>query len=171
MLLYHLVPPFPRILIIKDNANMGRNSPTCSLPVLMNQIQHLSKKKTQAVSMKKPYMLSIKQPQVPSQPKENYLLVFFFFSFISSSFTVSVAQSINRSGFSSDSKVLVISSISSSEMYKVNPFPVLAAPCQLIFHSNLFNTDEVALVTNLGKTSLAKGTTKKSKNAVLLKST
>ena len=94
-----------------------------------------------------------------------------FFFFISSSFTVSVAQAINRSGFSSDSKVLVISSISSSEMYKVNPFPVLAAPCQLIFHSNLFNTDEVALVTNLGKTSLAKGTTKKSKNAVLLKST
>ena len=56
-------------------------------------------------------------------------------------------------------------------MYKVNPFPALAAPCQLIFHSNLFNADEGALVTNLGKTSVAKETTKKYKNAVLLKST
>ena len=56
-------------------------------------------------------------------------------------------------------------------MYEVNPFPALAAPCQLIFHSNLFNADEVALLTNLVKKSVAKGTTKKSKNAVLLKST
>ena len=38
MLLYHLVTLFPRIFIIKDNANMGRNSPSYSLPVLMTQI-------------------------------------------------------------------------------------------------------------------------------------
>ena len=34
------------------------------------------------------------------------------------------------------------------------------APCQGIFFSNLSNTDEIALVTNLGNTSLAKGTAK-----------
>ena len=38
-------------------------------------------------------------------------------------------------------------------MYKVNLFPALTAPTSLIFFSNLSNTDEVALVVNLGKTS------------------
>lgn len=44
-------------------------------------------------------------------------------------------------------------------MIKVNPFPALATPLPLISFSNLYNTDEVALVTNLGKTSLAKRAT------------
>ena len=44
-------------------------------------------------------------------------------------------------------------------MNNVNPFPALTAPFPLIFLSNLSNTDEVALVANLGKTSLAKGKT------------
>ena len=38
-------------------------------------------------------------------------------------------------------------------MNKVNPFLVLTASFPLIFLSNLSNTDEVALVGNLGKTS------------------
>lgn len=45
-------------------------------------------------------------------------------------------------------------------MIKVNPFPALATPLPLISFSNLYNTDEVALVTNLGKTSLSKRATK-----------
>ena len=45
-------------------------------------------------------------------------------------------------------------------MIKVNPFPALATPLPLISFSNLYNTDEVALVTNLCKTSLAKRATK-----------
>ena len=45
-------------------------------------------------------------------------------------------------------------------MIKVNPFPALATPFQLSSFSNLYNTDEVALVTNLCKTSLAKRATK-----------
>ena len=44
-------------------------------------------------------------------------------------------------------------------MNNVNPFPALTAPFPLIFLSSLSNTDEVALVANLGKTSLAKGKT------------
>ena len=45
-------------------------------------------------------------------------------------------------------------------MNKVNPFPALTASTPLIFLSTLSYTDEVALVTSLSKTSLAKGTTK-----------
>ena len=50
-------------------------------------------------------------------------------------------------------------------MNKVNPFPALTAPRPFIFLSKLFNTDEVVLFTNIGKTSLAKGTARSS-NAV-----
>ena len=42
-------------------------------------------------------------------------------------------------------------------MNKVNPFPVLTAPFQLIFLSNLFIAFEDKLLTNPGKISLAKG--------------
>ena len=44
----------------------------------------------------------------------------------------------------------------------MNPFPALTAPFALTFLSNLSNTEEVALVANLGKTSLAKGTARSS---------
>ena len=40
----------------------------------------------------------------------------------------------------------------------MNLFPALTAPPSLVFLSNLSNTDEVALVANLGKTSLVEGT-------------
>ena len=43
-------------------------------------------------------------------------------------------------------------------MNKVNPFPALFTPHPLIFLPNLSITNESALVTNLGKTSLAKRT-------------
>ena len=42
-------------------------------------------------------------------------------------------------------------------MNKVNPFRALAAPCLLIFLSNLFISFEAKLLTNPGKLSLAKG--------------
>ena len=64
--------------------------------------------------------------------------------------------------------ILIISSTSSFEMNKVNPFPALMAPCPLIFLSSLYNTDEVALVANLGKTCLSKETAR-SNNAFLPK--
>ena len=40
----------------------------------------------------------------------------------------------------------------------MNPFSALTAHCPFILLSNLSNTEEVALVANLGKISLAKGT-------------
>ena len=43
-------------------------------------------------------------------------------------------------------------------MIKVNPFPALPTPFPISFLSDLSNTDEVALMANLGKASLAKGT-------------
>ena len=38
----------------------------------------------------------------------------------------------------------------------MNPFSAFIAPCPFSFLSNLFKIDEVVLVANLGKTSLAK---------------
>ena len=58
--------------------------------------------------------------------------------------------------------ILKISSTSSFEINKVNPFSALTAPFPLIFLSSLSNTEEVVLVANLGKTSLAKRTVRSS---------
>ena len=45
-------------------------------------------------------------------------------------------------------------------MNKMNHFPAVTAPASLVFLSNLSKIDEVALVANLGKTSLAEETAK-----------
>ena len=82
---------------------------------------------------------------MPSLPQEIYLLSFFI-----SYFTVSVAASISRPDFYSDSAIFIISFISSFEVNKVNSFPALTTPFPLS------NTDEFTLVANLGKTSVAK---------------
>ena len=74
-------------------------------------------------------------------------------SFFISCFTISLTPLISRPEFSNDSTILIISSISSFEINN----PALNVPCP-VFYSNLSNTEEVVLVTNLGKTSLAKGT-------------
>ena len=42
-------------------------------------------------------------------------------------------------------------------MNRLNPFPPFTAPYPLIFLSALSNMDEVAMVSNFWKTSLAKG--------------
>ena len=52
-------------------------------------------------------------------------------------------------------------------MNKVNPFPTLTTPCPIAFLLNLSNTDDVALVPNLGKTSSSKGTARSSNVFVL----
>ena len=89
---------------------------------------------------------------MPSWHQEMHLLVFFLIS----CFTISVAASINRPGFSSNSTILITSSMSSFEMNKVNPF--LTAPCSLIFLSNLYITYEAALIANISERSLANRT-------------
>ena len=69
-------------------------------------------------------------------------------------FTVSVAPLTNRPNFSSDSTILTISPYLHSKINKVNPFPALTTLSLFTFISNLPNIDEVALVANLGKTSI-----------------
>ena len=70
----------------------------------------------------------------------------------------SVAPSVNIPYSSIHFTILIISFISSFEMNKINSFSALTTPFRYIFLSNLSNTDEVALVSNLGKISLAQGT-------------
>ena len=68
---------------------------------------------------------------------------------------VSVAPPINRPECSSNFTILT-SSRSPFEMDKVNSYTAVTAPGALIFLSNVSNIDEVALVTNIGKTCLVK---------------
>ena len=125
-----LVTSFPRTFIIKSNVNNGRNPSSCLFPV----IAFINKEVTSCVNEEATG--AINEAAIDTM-----------------SFTVAVAPSVNRPDFSFDSTILIILSISSFEMNKVNPFLALA------FISNLSNTYEVALVANLGKTYLAKGTT------------
>ena len=61
-------------------------------------------------------------------------------------FTVSLAPAVKRLYFSSTS-VLIISSISSVEVNKVNPFPAVTSPLPLIFFPKLFFAFAVAFAT------------------------
>ena len=76
----------------------------------------------------------------------NLLYIFFYFIF----FTVLVSPSINTPESSNDFIILILSFVSSFEMYKVNLFPTLAASFPYIFLSNLFIAFEVKLLTNTG---------------------
>ena len=68
---------------------------------------------------------------------------------------VSFAKSVNTPESFSDFTILILS-ISPFEINKVNRFSAVTASRPLTFLSNLSNIDKVALVTNLGKTSLVK---------------
>ena len=70
--------------------------------------------------------------------------------------TVSVTPSSNTPKSSNDFMILIIF-ISSFKIYKVNPFPALAAPFPFIFLSNVFIAVKVKLLTNPNQLSLAKG--------------
>ena len=78
--------------------------------------------------------------------------------FLISCCTFSAAPSVNRLEVSNDFAILIISSITSSKINKVNTFPVLTAPRPLSLPSNLSNIDAVSLNANLGKTSLEQQT-------------
>ena len=75
-------------------------------------------------------------------------------------FYYSVTPSINAPESFSDFMILIASFISSFEMNKVNPFPALKTPFQLIFLSNLFIAFELTLLSNPDKLSPAKGIAK-----------
>ena len=157
-MLYHFLSlgtPFPDIaFIIKDNDSDGGCPPSCRLPALLTPFLVTAFIKEEAIGA-----INEAAKDVIIAPKDLPSC-----SFISC-FTVSVPPSINKPDFFSDSTILIILSISSQEMNKLNPIPTLTAPAPivaiaphpLIFLSNLPNTEEVALSANLGKTSLAKG--------------
>ena len=66
-------------------------------------------------------------------------------------FAVSVGQSINPPESPNDFTILIKSFISSFEINKVNPFPVLSARFPFIFFSNLFTAFKIELFVNPGK--------------------
>ena len=78
------------------------------------------------------------------------------FSFLCFMFTVSVIPSIITFESSTDFMILIISFTSSFQINNVNPFPAMTAPIPHIFLSNLFLASEGNLLTNPGKSSLAK---------------
>ena len=55
-------------------------------------------------------------------------------------FTASVTPSINTAESSNNFTILIISSISSLEMNKLNPFPALTTPFPLVLLSNLLHS-------------------------------
>ena len=94
----------------------------------------------------------MKRLKVLTKLQEIHLLHFFI-----SRFTVSVTASINTPESSNVFMILIISFISSFEIYKINLFPSLTAPFPFTFLSNLFIAFESELLTNHGKLCLAKG--------------
>ena len=75
--------------------------------------------------------------------------------FFISCFTFSVSPLINTLESCNDFMILMLSFISSFKINEVNLFPALAAPCPVIFLSNLFISFKVKLLANRAKVSLA----------------
>ena len=143
-----LVTPFRTTFVIKGNANNRRNRSSFPFP----DIAFINEEATGCINEEA--IGPINEATIGTIIAPRNLPSCFFIS----CFTVSVAPSINRLDFFNDSTILIISSLSSFEMNQVNPFPSLTAPFPLIFLLNLSNTEEVASVTNLRKTSLGKKT-------------
>ena len=145
-----LVTSFPRASTIKDEANNGRHSPFCPFP----DIVFINEETTGCINEE---MINAINEAVrgviiaPRNPPSCFLI---------SCLIIPEVPSINRPEFSSDSTILIISSISSFEMNKANTFPALTAPVPLVFLSNLSNTNEVALVANLGEKILSQKNSK-----------
>ena len=137
MLLYPLpalLIPFPRTFNVEGNANNQRNSLSCPFPDLMSlflAIPFISEEGSGCTNEEA--IGAINKAAIGDITAPRNLSSHFFIS----NFTVSVAPSINRCDFSSDSTILIISSISSFEKNKVNSF---SAPHPLMFFSNLSNT-------------------------------
>ena len=104
MLLYPflaLAIPFPGTFIIIGNANNGRNPPSCHFSVLVTLFPVIAFINEEAIdAMNEAAIRVIIAPRNPHS--------YFFIS----CFTGSITPSISRSDFSSDSTILIISSIS-----------------------------------------------------------
>ena len=86
--------------------------------------------------------------KVPRNPP-SCLFYFMFYCF-------TVTPSTNTPKFPHGFMILIISFICSFQINKVNPFPTLTTPSQLVFLSNLFIAFEVKLLTNPSKLFIAK---------------
>ena len=106
MLLYPLsalLNPLPDTLIIKGNANNGRNPPSCPFLVIAFSI----KEATGCIN--KEAISAINEAAIGATIAPKKSTLFFYISCNA----VLVATFINRSDFSTDSRILIISSISS----------------------------------------------------------
>ena len=117
-----LVNPFPDIAsVIKSNANNGRNLPSYPILALMApfpDIAFMNKDATGCINQEAIGAINEAAIIAPKNPPSCFFI---------SCFTVSVVPAIKRPGFSSDFTILMISSTSSFEMNKVNPFSALTA--------------------------------------------
>ena len=151
-----LAAPFPRILVVKGNANNGRSLHFCPFSILVTPLLDVA-----SISLEATGCIGEAAIDDTNETAINAVIApgNSPFCFFISCFTVSLASSINRPELYSDFTILIIASISSFEMNKVNPFPAPTARRSLIFLSKLSITDEATLVANFGKTYLVKGTT------------
>ena len=112
-----LLTPFSKTFIIKGNANNRRNSPSGPFP----DITFINKDVNKDINEEP--ISAIDEAVIGAIIAQDIHLIFI------SCFTISVAPSIYRPDLSSDSTVLITSSLSSFELNKVNPFPALTASC------------------------------------------
>ena len=125
-----LLNPPRRILIIKDNANNGINALSSPFPALMTSflvIAVINEEATDLINQKAIGNINGAVTGTliaPRNPCDRFFIL---------CYTVSVAPLINKPESSSDSTLLIILSISSSEMNEINYFPALTVPILLIF--------------------------------------
>ena len=118
-----LLITFPNTFIIKGSGNNGRNTPSCPFQV----IKFINE---EAIGCNNKEVIgAIHEASIGAIIAGRNPLSCFFIS----CFTISLAPSINRPDFSSDSTILIISYISSFEINKVNVLPALTDPCPAIF--------------------------------------
>ena len=125
-----LLNPPRKILIIKDNANNGINALSSLFPALMTSflvIAVINEESTDLINQKAIGNINgavIGTLIAPRNRRDRFFI---------SCYTVSVAPLINKPESSSDSTLLIILSISSSEINEINYFPALTVPILLIF--------------------------------------
>ena len=130
-----LLTPFPRIFIIKSNANNGRNPPSFLFSNPMTPFPDIAFINDEINGcINEEAIVAIDEAAIgaiiaPRNPPSCFFI---------SCFIVSALLSINRPEFSSDFMIQIISSTSSFEMNKVNPSHALMDPHPLIFFFQIY---------------------------------
>ena len=113
--------------ILKGNINNGRNSRSCFFPALWTSFQDIPFINEEAMCCINEQVIgAVNEVAISAiiRPRNIPFSVFFFISY----FTVSVAPSINRPECSSDFTILIMLSVFSVKLNKMNPFPVFTGP-------------------------------------------